>query len=119
MGGRAAISQMRACSETHKLEALRRSIGLCRSTLSRIEHYWRGLSWHSRTLESLSHHDQDVELIAGSGAVETKDRGMVARARLEDVTRNWLAQALAADVLTTHSSSEREPRFPIAPVAPR
>ncbi|KAL8293489.1 hypothetical protein RQP46_000190 [Phenoliferia psychrophenolica] len=109
MGGRAAITQMRALdpnSPPHKLEALRRSIGLCRSTLSRVEQYWRGLSWHSRTIESLSHSNVDVELIAGSGAVETKDRGMVARARLEDVTRNWLAQALAADVLTTHSSSE-------------
>ncbi|KAK4702805.1 hypothetical protein P7C70_g3416, partial [Phenoliferia sp. Uapishka_3] len=114
MGGRAAISQMHAFSSTappHKVEALRRSIGLCRSTLARIEHYWKGLSWHTKTLETLIQGGQvDVDLSGGGGSVETKDRGMVARARLEDVTRNWLAQALAADALTAHSASSEGAR---------
>lgn len=102
MGGRAAISQLVVAPAP--AAALQRSIGLSRSTLARIDKFWRGLSWHCRALESLADDEIDADFVAGNGAVATKDGPMVARARLEDMRRSWIQ----AEVLSPLSALEGE-----------
>ncbi|KAL8283981.1 hypothetical protein RQP46_005094 [Phenoliferia psychrophenolica] len=102
MGGRVASRQLESCDATTpavKVDALRRSLGLARSTLSRMEGYWRGLSWNCRALEAISEQGFAADFVAGNGAVRTSDRGMVARARLEDMSLAWINHINASDFM--------------------
>lgn len=99
MAGRASLSLNRtlpANSPPHHEESLRRSATICESILRRIQQRWRGLSWHNSSLDSCTRDDEDVDLSSGEAAIRTEDRGMVARAKVEELTRRWLAEELSS-----------------------
>ncbi|ANB14707.1 hypothetical protein AWJ20_2312 [Sugiyamaella lignohabitans] len=83
---------LRAPYQSQPIYKLERTYNTCRQTLNRMETIWRGISWHSRTLDSLAASEPDVDLTINSKVyVTTKDLGVVRRASVDEATRDWLA----------------------------
>lgn len=82
-------------SASHKFYTLQRTFNTCRQMLTRMQRIWRGISWHSRTLDSLAASESDVDLSVNSkGFVNTKDLGLVRKATIDESTRKWLAEEI-------------------------
>lgn len=82
-------------SASHKFYTLQRTFNTCRQMLTRMQRIWRGISWHSRTLDSLAASEPDVDLSVNSkGFVNTKDLGVVRKATIDESTRKWLAEEM-------------------------
>lgn len=82
-------------SPSHKVHTLQRTFSTCKQVLTRMQRIWRGISWHSRTLESLAASEPDVDLSVNSkGFVTTKDLGVVRKATVDEATRKWLADEI-------------------------
>lgn len=78
-------------SQSHSQYTLQRTYNTCRQILGRMQKIWRGISWHSRTLDSLAASEPDVDLsVNPKGSVFTKDLGVVRKASIDEATRKWI-----------------------------
>ncbi|GAA6010876.1 hypothetical protein JCM10207_003971 [Rhodosporidiobolus poonsookiae] len=98
MAGRAASSLLKTVAPTtpaHQVEPLERAVAICQKTLERMQQPWRGLSWH---VESIVKNAQEVDFSEVGATIVTEDRGMFAKAKLDDLARScsWLLDELAA-----------------------
>lgn len=98
MAGRAATVLLRTLSATMpstQLEPLERAVTVCQRTLERIQQRWRGLAWH---VESMCKTAREVDLSGVGATIVMTDRGMFAKARLDDLARScgWLLNELTA-----------------------
>ncbi|GAA6036448.1 hypothetical protein JCM8097_003512 [Rhodosporidiobolus ruineniae] len=96
MAGRAASVLLRTLSTsapTAQLEPLERAVTVCQKTLERMRERWHGLSWH---VESMVKNARDVDLSGIGATILTSDRGMFAKAKLDDLARScsWLLDEL-------------------------
>ncbi|KAJ8292533.1 putative transcriptional regulatory protein C3C7.04 [Rhodotorula toruloides] len=98
MAGRAATLLLRTLSTTipsTQLEPLERAVTVCQKTLERMQQRWRGLAWH---VESMCKNAREVDLSGVGATIIMTDRGMFAKARLDDLARScgWLLNELTA-----------------------
>ncbi|BGP34469.1 hypothetical protein JCM10296v2_006290 [Rhodotorula toruloides] len=98
MAGRAATVLLRTLSTTMpstQLEPLERAVTVCQKTLERMQQRWRGLAWH---IESMCKNAREVDLSGVGATIIMTDRGMFAKARLDDLARScgWLLNELTA-----------------------
>lgn len=113
MAGRAATALLRTLSASipsAQLEPLERAVTVCQRTLERIQERWRGLSWH---VEAMSKSAREVDFSGVGATIVMTDRGMFAKARLEDLARScsWLQDELN----TTPTAGEGESHQLAAP----
>lgn len=99
MAGRAAYALLKtlpASTPRSEVEPLERSVTICQKTLERMQQPWRGLSWH---VESMTKSAREVDLHGKVGAtITTADKGMLTKAKLDDLTRScsWLLDELSS-----------------------
>ncbi|EGU11021.1 hypothetical protein RTG_03037 [Rhodotorula toruloides ATCC 204091] len=98
MAGRAATVLLRTLSTlmpSTQLEPLERAVTVCQKTLERMQQRWRGLAWH---VESMCKNAREVDLSGVGATIIMTDRGMFAKARLDDLARScgWLLNELTA-----------------------
>lgn len=79
---------------SHSIYTLQRTYNTCRKILDRMQKIWRGISWHSRTLDSLAASEPDVDLSTSAGYIITKDLGLVRNATIDETTRRWLVNEI-------------------------
>uniref|UniRef100_A0A060TE41 ARAD1D48906p n=1 Tax=Blastobotrys adeninivorans TaxID=409370 RepID=A0A060TE41_BLAAD len=80
---------------SHSMYTLQRTYSTCRQILQRMQRIWRGISWHSRTLDSLAASEPDVDLsVDANGYVVTSDLGVVRKASIDETTRRWLVDEM-------------------------
>ncbi|GAA5878893.1 hypothetical protein JCM8547_007546 [Rhodosporidiobolus lusitaniae] len=96
MAGRAASVLLRTLSTsipTGQLEPLERAVTVCQKTLERMQERWLGLSWH---VESMTKNAREIDLSGIGATILTSDRGMFAKAKLDDLARScsWLLDEL-------------------------
>lgn len=87
MAGRAASALLKTLpSDTpkHQVEPLERAVIICKTTLEQMQRPWCGLSWH---LESMTKNAREVDMSRIGARITTEDRGMLAKARMEDWSR--------------------------------
>ncbi|CAN6656532.1 hypothetical protein TRVA0_029S00496 [Trichomonascus vanleenenianus] len=83
-------------SPAHSLHILQRTYNSCRQILTRMQQVWRGISWHSRMLDSLAASEPDVDLsVDPRGYINTRDLGVVRKASVDETTRQWLADRIS------------------------
>ncbi|KAI5478112.1 C6 transcription factor [Pseudohyphozyma bogoriensis] len=78
------------------LMAARAASSLLKSTLERIQLVWKGLSWHLESMRKEVEGDEVDLSKGGEGTITSEDRGVVARAKIEEMTRGctWLSDEL-------------------------
>jgi Fungal specific transcription factor domain/Fungal Zn(2)-Cys(6) binuclear cluster domain len=81
-------------SPSHSVYTLQRTYNTCRKILDRMQKVWKGISWHSRTLDSLAASEPDVDLSTSAGYIITKDLGLVRNATIDETTRKWLVNEI-------------------------
>lgn len=118
MAGRAASALLKTLpSETPKyqVEPLERALVICQTTLEQMQRLWLGLSWH---LESMTKNAREVEYLTRvGGPITTEDRGMLAKARMNDWARK--CSQLLDQLTETPNEGEGAfaPCFPGSPCA--
>ncbi|GJN89980.1 hypothetical protein Rhopal_002969-T1 [Rhodotorula paludigena] len=88
MAGRAASALLKSLpTETpkHHVEPLERAVAICQTTLEQMQRAWAGLSWH---VESMTKNAREVDLSRIGATITTDDRGMLAKARMDEWAAN-------------------------------
>lgn len=80
---------------SHSVYTLRKTYSTCRQVLGRMQRIWKGISVHTKTLDSLAASESDVDLSTTSeGFIITEDIGVIRRASLDESTRKWLMDGI-------------------------
>uniref|UniRef100_A0A060TDU1 ARAD1D50732p n=1 Tax=Blastobotrys adeninivorans TaxID=409370 RepID=A0A060TDU1_BLAAD len=80
------------------MHTLQRTYSTCRRVLQRMQHIWRGIYWHGRTLDSIAASEPDLDFSMDSrGTIITQDLGVLRKVSMDESTRKWLVDTMDSE----------------------
>lgn len=87
-----------ASAPSNSMHTLQRTYSTCRRVLQRMQHIWRGIYWHGRTLDSIAASEPDLDFSMDSrGTIITQDLGVLRKVSMDESTRKWLVDTIDSD----------------------
>ena len=100
MAGCASATSVRASN--YNDVASSRSVNICKDGLGRLTEKWSGVEWIDSAMEALIVDSMESDMpstTTSAGKIKSKDRGLINRAKLDDLTRSWLEKALGTSAM--------------------